>query len=445
MHASRGLCAVAAAVIAMVTLVPAAEAIAPATATVPGYDISWPQCGGAYPVSPAFGIVGVNKGIVFSPNPCLANEVTWAGGTSAAFYANTGNPGPALSTHWPTGQSSPQVCSATNPDSAACAYDYGYNAASDSYADAVGAFTALGLSGSPADSAWWLDVETSNSWRSDVILNAAALTGAVDYLRSVAHVASLGFYSTGYQWGVITGGTTTFSAYPSWVAGAADATGATANCAGPGFTGGGVSLAQYISSGFDANIRCSTATPVLTTITVSPASASVQPGGTQPFSATGLDQFGQPLSPQPAFTWSVGGGGTLSAGGLFTAGSTVGGPYTVTATSGSLTGTASVSVKSLPDFSVSVGPASVSVRRLSTAAYTVILTPSNGFSGSVTLSLSGQPSGSTVTFSPNPTDGTSTLSVRTSSSGPRGTFTLTITARSGTITHTTTTRLSVTK
>ncbi|MEA2632309.1 MAG: hypothetical protein QOE66_2528, partial [Chloroflexota bacterium] len=229
--------------------------------------------------------------------------------------------------------------------------------------------------------------------------------------------------------------------------GAADASGATANCAGPGFTGGGgVSLAQYISGAFDANIRCSTATPVLTSITVSPASASVPTGGTQPFSATGLDQFGQPLSPQPTFAWSVGGGGTISTGGLFTAGSTVGGPYTVTATSGSVSGTASVTVKSVPpDFALSVGPASVSVRRGGTAAYTVTLTPSNGFAGSVSLSLSGQPSGSTVIFSPNPTTGTSTLSVKTSSSGPRGNFTLTITARSGSITHATTTRLSLTK
>jgi hypothetical protein len=454
MHASRGFLAVVA-VIALVTLVPAAAVDAgtrsdsttsTAAAPAPGYDISWPQCGSPYPVNSAFGIVGVNRGIVFSPNPCLADEVIWAGGTSAAFYANTGNPGPALSTHWPTGQTSPQVCSATNPDSAECAYDYGYNAAIDSYADATSAFTALGLPGTPAGNAWWLDVETSNSWRSDVTLNVAALSGAVDYLGSVAHVASLGFYSTGYQWGVITGGTTTFSAYPSWVAGAADATGATANCAGSGFTGGGVSLAQYISGGFDANVRCSTATPVLTTITVSPASASVQTSGTQPFSAAGLDQFGQPLSPQPAFTWSVSGGGTISTGGLFTAGANAGGPFTVTATSGSASGAASVSVNSPPpDFSLSVSPTSVSVRRGGTAAYTVTVNPSNGFSGSVTLSLSGQPSGSIVTFSPNPSSGTSTLSVRTASSGPKGTFTLTVTARSGTLTHTATIRLSVTK
>ena len=94
----------------------------------------------------------------------------------------------------------------------------------------------------------------------DVTLNVAALSGAVEYLGSVVHVASLGFYSTSYQWGVITGGTSAFSGYPSWVAGASDAAGANANCAGPGFTGGGVALAQYVSGGFDADVRCSPST-----------------------------------------------------------------------------------------------------------------------------------------------------------------------------------------
>ena len=40
---------------------------------------------------------------------------------------------------------------------------------------------------------------------------------------------------------------------------------------------------------------------------------------------TGLDQNGQPMNPQPVFSWNVSGGGTISASGLFTAGSTAGG------------------------------------------------------------------------------------------------------------------------
>ena len=115
-----------------------------------GYDISWPQCSGTYPADPAFGIVGVNRGIVFSPNPCLASEISWAGGARAGLYANTANPGPTLSTHWPIGQTTPRYCDPNNTDTAECAFDYGYNAAADSYANAVSAFGALGLADSPA-------------------------------------------------------------------------------------------------------------------------------------------------------------------------------------------------------------------------------------------------------------------------------------------------------
>jgi hypothetical protein len=455
MHGSKGLRAVVIAAFALLALWPAASVDAAATAgsapslaaaAARGYDISWPQCAGPYPVSPAFGIVGVNKGIVFSANPCLANEVTWAGAASAGLYANTANPGPALSSHWPKGQTSPQDCSATNPDTAACAYDYGFNAAMDSYADAVSAFTALGLSASPAGSPWWLDVETSNSWRSDVTLNVAALSGAVYYLGSVAHVASLGFYSTSYQWGVITGETSAFSAYSSWVAGAADAVGASANCAGPGFTGGGVTLAQYPSGGFDADLRCSSAAPVLTTIVVAPATASVPAGGSVQFGATGYDQFGQPVTAQPTLSWSVSGGGTLDASSRFTAGSTAGGPFTVNASNGGVTGTASLTVTSPPsDFSLSVSPTSVAVRRGGTAAYTVTIASVNGFTGGVTLSASGAPKGSTVTFGTNPATGSSTLTVRTSGAGPRGTFTLTVSGTRGTLVHRATATLTVTR
>ena len=50
------------------------------------------------------------------------------------------------------------------------------------------------------------------------------------------------------------------------------------------------------------------------------------------------------MVPQPTFTWTVSGGGTISSSGLFTAASAPGGPYTVRAASGSVSGTASVTV-----------------------------------------------------------------------------------------------------
>src|ERR1700674_3537920 len=53
-----------------------------------GYDISFPQCGGAYPAG-SFGVVGVTGGYPFVHyNPCLADE--YARSPHAALYINTG-------------------------------------------------------------------------------------------------------------------------------------------------------------------------------------------------------------------------------------------------------------------------------------------------------------------------------------------------------------------
>jgi hypothetical protein len=83
----------------------------------------------------------------------------------------------------------------------------------------------------------------------------------------------------------------------------------------------------------------------LTAIVISPAKAGVTTGGTQQFSATADDQFGNALTVQPAFAWSVaGGGGTIGATtGLYTAPSTAG-TATVKAASGSVSNTAGVTI-----------------------------------------------------------------------------------------------------
>jgi subtilase family serine protease len=100
-----------------------------------------------------------------------------------------------------------------------------------------------------------------------------------------------------------------------------------------------------------------------------------------------------------------------------------------------------------PDFSVSVTPASETVSRGNATSYMVTITPSGGFTSSVSLNVSGLPSRSSAGFSPNPvalpTVGTSTLTVSTNRRTPTGTRTLTITATSGSLQHTKSVTLTV--
>lgn len=236
----------------------------------PGYDVSHPQCAAPLPAAASFAIVGVNGGKVFGANPCLAKQIAWAyaRGTVPAYYANTANPGPLLSSHWPSGQRYPEVCEPDYPanDSAACAYDYGWNAAADSYSNAYAAAQeAYGAGAAEPDGEWWLDVEAGNTWAAleygptlqTWANDVAVLRGAVDYLTTEARVRHVGFYSTALQWDAITGGTAAFAAHPVWLAGADSLATAISSC-GPSysFSGGAVTLVQYLQDGYDANYRC---------------------------------------------------------------------------------------------------------------------------------------------------------------------------------------------
>src|SRR5438270_3491969 len=60
-----------------------------------GNDISWPQCGGAFPAKAGFGIIGVTGGRPFTQNPCLAAEWQWALAAKGApaYYMNLSNAG----------------------------------------------------------------------------------------------------------------------------------------------------------------------------------------------------------------------------------------------------------------------------------------------------------------------------------------------------------------
>jgi hypothetical protein len=91
-----------------------------------------------------------------------------------------------------------------------------------------------------------------------------------------------------------------------------------------------------------------------------------------------------------------------------------------------------------PDFSISVSPASQTVVATTSTSYNVTVNPNAGFAGTVTMSVSGLPTGSTASFNPAAVtaSGSSTLVVNTSLTTPLGNYKLTITGVSGGTTHT---------
>jgi len=97
------------------------------------------------------------------------------------------------------------------------------------------------------------------------------------------------------------------------------------------------------------------------------------------------------------------------------------------------------------DFTLSASPASITVSRGQTAAYTLSTSAIGGFTGTVTLSSTGAPYGSTSSFTTNPitTPGSSTLRVRTTGSTSRGTYTIRVTGTSGSSAHQSTVTLVV--
>src|SRR5207247_432559 len=85
------------------------------------------------------------------------------------------------------------------------------------------------------------------------------------------------------------------------------------------------------------------------------------------------------------------------------------------------------------DFTIAASPASQTVPQGGSTSYSVTIGPTGGFTGHVTLSVSGLPSGANASFTPNPATATSTLSVTTSSSTPIGAYTLTTTGACATL------------
>jgi subtilase family serine protease len=102
---------------------------------------------------------------------------------------------------------------------------------------------------------------------------------------------------------------------------------------------------------------------------------------------------------------------------------------TVTGTSGNLKATAAITltVTAPPAFTMQASAATVSVVQGASATDTLTITPKSGFSGKVTLSATGLPSGVTATFNPATTATTSTVTFTAAPSATASAASVTLT------------------
>lgn len=250
------------------------------------------------------------------------------------------------------------------------------------------------------------------------------------------------------------GGTTAYGGYtinPTYfndVTTGADG-GAQDNAAYPGYdlvTGVGSPVASNVVTALNGG-----APPPPTpnfTITASPGSQTVTPGGSNSYTVTvtgtngyagtvDLTVSGLPAGATPTFTPGTvtgSGGSTLS---IQTSPSTPGGTYTLTITGTDTTGSpvhsTTVTLK-VANFGLSVSPNSQTVAPGGATSYTVTVTASNGYSGTVDFAAGGLPSGTTATFVPPSVvgSGSTSMNIQTSATTPTGTDTLTVTGTDST-------------
>ena len=170
----------------------------------------------------------------------------------------------------------------------------------------------------------------------------------------------------------------------------------------------------------------------LATITVTPSPVTLAAAGTQQFTAVGKDSGGNVVSISP--TWSVvAGGGTIGPTGLFTAGSTTG-TYadTVKATSGGVSGTATVVVSAGALASITLTPPSATLLINATQAFTAVGNDSGGNVVSITPTWTVVAGGGSISsgglFTAGSTAGTFTNTVKAASGSVNATATVTVQA-----------------
>jgi hypothetical protein len=153
-----------------------------------GYDISYAQCTRFPPAPHAIGVVETNGWGTRAPNPCLAEEASWAGaGLNLYTFLTCTNAGTTAPT---------------------CTYTSGVK-------EATFAFKLAEDAGVDTQVAWWLDVERS-SWSTTTLhANALLVSGAIAQLRALG-INSVGVYASPAVWPTIVG--TYQPSVPYWVA-----------------------------------------------------------------------------------------------------------------------------------------------------------------------------------------------------------------------------------
>jgi subtilase family serine protease len=250
-----------------------------------------------------------------------------------------------------------------------------------------------------------LNVETPALTINSIAANPSPVTGSTTTLS--AQIADAGTASINYNWMLQSSppGVPTPSISPS--SGLILGSGAVSSSVI--FFGVGTYQFQLNASDNMGQSASSTVTvsvvSTLTTITLSPSTAAVNAGGTQPFSAVAYDQFSAPLSPQPAFSWSVAfGPGSVDPTGVYTAPTSGSGSATVQASATVngviVSGSASITILDGPTIS-SVGASPAPVTGTTTTLSVTASDPSPGalaYAWSVASAPSGAPTPNIANF-----------------------------------------------
>jgi trimeric autotransporter adhesin len=131
--------------------------------------------------------------------------------------------------------------------------------------------------------------------------------------------------------------------------------------------------------------------PTVAMVTVAPVTASIPVGGTQTFTAIARDASNA-IIPNQIFTWtsSLPTVATINASGLASASATITGTTGISASTGGKT--SSPVLLTVTDFTLTSIPTPLALtvpRPLTTAGFTATLTPSVGFTGTITYTLEG--------------------------------------------------------